>query len=44
MFGASPRPTVLLTTRPVGKPEAATAVVVTPYYGDEDARNMLSSI
>jgi hypothetical protein len=28
----------------IGKPEAATAVVVAPDDGCEDARNMLSSI
>ena len=39
-----PRPTTLLTPRSDGKPEAATAVVVAPDDGHEDARNILSSI
>jgi len=39
-----PRPTALLTPRSNGKPEAATAVVVAPDDGHEDARNMLSCI
>jgi len=39
-------PTALLptTTLPTVKPEAATAVVVAPDDGHEDARNMLSCI
>jgi hypothetical protein len=37
-----PRPTALLPSRSDGKPEAATAVVVAPDDGHEDARNMLS--
>jgi hypothetical protein len=41
---ARPRPTALLPPRSNGKPEAATAVVVAPYDGHEDARNMLSCI
>ena len=40
---APPRPTALLSQRPYGKPEAATAVVA-PDDGHEDARNMLSCI
>jgi hypothetical protein len=32
------------TTNSDGKPEAATAVVVAPHDGHEDARNMLSCI
>jgi hypothetical protein len=39
-----PRPTTLLSQRSNGKPEAATAVVVAPDDGHEDARNMLSCI
>ena len=39
-----PRPTTLLSPSSDGKPEAATAVVVTPDDGHEDARNMLSCI
>ena len=39
-----PRPTALLSPSSDGKPEAATAVVVAPDDGHEDARNMLSSI
>jgi len=39
-----PRPTVLLSPSSDGKPEAATAVVVAPDDGHEDARNMLSCI
>jgi hypothetical protein len=39
-----PRPTALLPPRSNDKPEAATAVVVTPDDGREDARNMLSCI
>jgi hypothetical protein len=38
------RPTALLPPRSDGKPEAATAVVVAPDDGHEDARNMLSCI
>jgi hypothetical protein len=34
----------LISPRSNGKPEAATAVVVAPDYGHEDAGNMLSSI
>ena len=41
---ARPRPTALLSPSPDGKPEAATAVVVAPDDGHEDARNMLSYI
>jgi hypothetical protein len=41
---AQPRPTALLSPRSDGKPEAATAVVVAPDDGHEDARNMLSRI
>jgi len=41
---ARPRPTVLLSLSSDGKPEATTAVVVAPDDGNEDARNMLSSI
>jgi len=39
-----PRPTALLSPSSDGKPEAATAVVVAPDDGHEDARNMLSCI
>jgi hypothetical protein len=39
-----PRPTPLLSPSSDGKPEAATAVVVAPDDGHEDARNMLSCI
>jgi hypothetical protein len=39
-----PRPTTLLPPRSDGKPEAATAVVVAPDDGHEDARNMLNGI
>jgi hypothetical protein len=39
-----PRPSVLLSTRSEGNPEAATALAVTPDDGCEDARNMLSCI
>jgi len=39
-----PRPTALLSPCPKGKPEAATAVVVAPDDGHEDAQNMLSCI
>jgi len=39
-----PRPTALLSPRSEGKPEAATAVVVAPDDGHEDARNMLNCI
>jgi len=38
------RPTALLSPSSDGKPEAATAVVVAPDYGHEDARNMLRCI
>ena len=41
---ARPRPTALLSPSSDGKPEAATAVVVAPDDGYEDARNMLSCI
>jgi hypothetical protein len=41
---ARPRPTALLSTGSDGKPEAATAVVVAPDDGNEDARNMLRCI
>jgi hypothetical protein len=41
---ARPRPTALLPPRSNGKPEAATAVVLAPDDGHEDARNMLSCI
>jgi len=34
----------VLSPRSSGKPEAATAVVVAPDGGHEDARNMLSCI
>jgi hypothetical protein len=37
---ARPRPTALLPPSSDGKPEAATAVVVAPDDGHEDARNM----
>jgi len=40
---ARPRPTALSPISD-GKPEAATAVVVAPDDGHEDARNMLSCI
>ena len=39
-----PQPTALLPPSSDGKPEAATAVVVAPDDGHEDARNMLSCI
>jgi hypothetical protein len=39
-----PLPTALLSRSSDGKPEAATAVVVAPDDGHEDARNMLSCI
>jgi hypothetical protein len=39
-----PRPTALLSRHSDGKPEAATAVVVAPNDGHEDAQNMLSCI
>jgi hypothetical protein len=39
-----PRPTVLRSPSSDSKPEAATAVVVAPDDGHEDARNMLSCI
>jgi len=38
------RPTALLSPRSEGKPKAATAVVVAPDDGHEDARIMLSCI
>jgi len=38
------RPTALLSPSSDDKPEAATAVVVAPDDGHEDARNMLSCI
>ena len=41
---ARPRPTALISPSSDGKPEAATAVVVAPDDGHEDARNMLSCI
>jgi hypothetical protein len=41
---ARPRPTALLSPSSDGKPEVATAVVVAPDDGREDARNMLSCI
>jgi hypothetical protein len=41
---ARPRPTALLSPSSDGKPEAATAVVVAPDNGHEDARNMLRCI
>jgi len=41
---ARPRPTALLSPSSDGKPEAATALVVAPDDGCEDARNMLSCI
>jgi len=41
---ARPRPRALLPPRSNDKPEAATAVVVAPDDGHEDARNMLSCI
>jgi hypothetical protein len=41
---ARPRPTALLSPRSDGKPEAATAVVVAPDDGHEDAQNLLSCI
>jgi hypothetical protein len=41
---ARPRPTALLSPSSDGKPEAATAVVVAPDVGREDAQNMLSCI
>jgi hypothetical protein len=39
---ARPRTTALLSTCSDGKPEAATAVVVAPDDGRDDARNVLS--
>jgi hypothetical protein len=42
--GARLRTTALLSPSSDGKPEAATAVVVAPDDGHEDARNMLSRI
>jgi hypothetical protein len=41
---ARPRPTALLSPSSDGKPEAATAVVVAPDDGHEDAQNMLNCI
>jgi len=41
---ARPRPTALLSPSSDGKPEAATAVVVVPDDGHENARNMLNCI
>jgi hypothetical protein len=41
---ARPRQTELLPPRSDGKPQGATAVVVAPDDGHEDARNMLSCI
>jgi hypothetical protein len=41
---ARPRPTALLSPSTDGKPQAATAVVVAPDGGHEDARNMLNCI
>jgi hypothetical protein len=41
---ARPRPAALLPPRSNGKSKAATAVVVAPDDGHEDARNMLSCI
>jgi len=41
---ARPRPTALLSPSSDGKPEAATAVVLAPDDGHEDARNVLSCI
>ena len=41
---ARPRPTALLPLSSHGKLEAATAVVVAPNDGHEDARNTLSCI
>jgi hypothetical protein len=38
------RPTVLLSPRSDGKPEAHTAVIVAPDDWHEDARNLLSCI
>ena len=41
---ARPRTTALLSPSSDGKPEAATAVIVAPDDGHEDAQNMLSCI
>jgi hypothetical protein len=41
---ARPRTSALLSPSSDGKPKVATAVVVAPYDGHEDARNMLSCI
>jgi hypothetical protein len=41
---ARPRPTALFSLSSDSKPEAATAVVLAPDDGHEDARNMLSCI
>jgi hypothetical protein len=43
-LSARPRQTALLSPSSDGKAEAATAVVVAPDDGNEDARNMLSCI
>jgi hypothetical protein len=42
--GQAGRPTALLPPSSDGKPEAATAVIVAPDDGHEDAQNMLSCI
>jgi hypothetical protein len=41
---ARPRPIALLSPSSDGKPKAATAVVIAPDDGHEDARNLLSCI
>jgi len=41
---ARPQPTALLSPSSVSEPETASAVVVAPDDGHEDARNMLSCI
>ena len=41
---ARPQPTALLSPSSDGKPEAATAVVVAPDDGHEDARNTLGCV
>jgi hypothetical protein len=43
-FSIRPWPTAPLSPSSDGKPEVATAVVVAPDDGREDARNMLSCI
>jgi hypothetical protein len=43
-MSARPRPTALLSPSSDGKPEAATAVVVAPDDGHEDARSKLSCV